>query len=566
MLDNINTASARSGQIDPYALFEALTGRKIDKDSLTPESSGDDYDDLREFSGNNGERPGDGGARDPQGDHAPRENEVNIGAINPYALVEALLGHKLDRRSLNVARIISDTLQTDYDELFDLKHNSVLFAGVRLNGSERRAEQLRESDIRILDEQDLATPDLSQVRQLRDLEEVGFKDLDKTRIKMARMQNGKLQVVLDARHVARTVSNQAVTETLSELVTRYRRNRRHQNNNPDDRRDSEWNPPNSTWRNIDHIVYEQQPQKLISDLNRLGLRGLGSPSQDSINYNIDNSRLNRFDDPVQGAASNSWLIAAIFSVFWANPAIIRRASHTHPRNTLFSSNGCSNDDQDGDNRHGRLHIPFYDKGGRNNARSTTVEVDYEVPVNRSSNDPIYARASGESDIWPSLYEKAFAKWITGSSSDRPDITQTAYGDPIKAMAQINDREPRYYYTDRHEARDLVGVVRNSSVNQKTIHPMAAYTHATGSMYRGANLVANHAYSVLGWTSFGERQYIVVRNPWGVTEPAGLTCYPGVIDRVESELWQPAYLVDGQGLLAIEAHAFREYFAAIGVAK
>jgi hypothetical protein len=36
-------------------------------------------------------------------------------------LVEAMIGHKLDRHSTSSARIISDVLQTDYDELFDLK-------------------------------------------------------------------------------------------------------------------------------------------------------------------------------------------------------------------------------------------------------------------------------------------------------------------------------------------------------------------------------------------------------------------------------------------------------------
>jgi hypothetical protein len=643
MLDNANCSSAQLGKIDPYALFEALTGRKIDRDSLLSDS-GDDYDNC-EFENNNNEQCGSQHCRQenncrqerhqqesncreerrhqesncreercqhenyghqqgsscnerpsnerreehPRPDHRPRQ-EVNVGATNPYALVEALLGHKIDRREVNVARIIADTLQTDYDELFDLKHNSVLYAGLKLGENNRHAQQLHENDIKILNERDLVTPDLSQMRTLRDLERIGLRNLEHTRVKTARMQNGKLQITLDAESVAWTVSNYAVTESVNELVTRNRRNR-HQHNrdneqnrqqddedrerdNNRERQNNGWYPPNSVWRNIDQVVYEQRPQKLIADINRLGLRALGSPSQDSINFEIDNRRLNRFDDPVQGATSNSWLIAAIFSVFWANPAVIRRASHSNIRNIPSAlcggqtSNSCANsceNNQENDRRR-RLSIPFYDKGGRNNAHTRTVEVDYEVPVNRSSNDPIYARASGESDIWPALYEKAYAKWITGTHSDRPDITQTAYGDPIKAMAQINNREPHYYYTSAHSANDLVSVVRNSSVNQKTINPMAAFTHATGCVYRGANLVANHAYSVLGWTSFGERQYIIVRNPWGVTEPAGLTSYPGVIDRVESNFWQPAYLVDGQGVLAIEEHAFREYFAAIGVAK
>ncbi|KAK9424897.1 putative Calpain catalytic domain-containing protein [Seiridium unicorne] len=169
-----------------------------------------------------------------------------------------------------------------------------------------------------------------------------------------------------------------------------------------------------------------------------------------------------------------------------------------------------------------------------------------------------------SDYWPALYEKAFAMWITRSDSDRPDITQTAHGDPIKAMAQIDGREPQYYITENHD--DVIGLVRYYSVNFKTISPMCAFTYASGNMFCGSNLVANHAYSVLGWSNYGDRQYIIVRNPWGVTEPRGLTSYPGLIDRVEPSFWPPASLLDGEGVLAIEAHDFREYFACIGRTK
>ncbi|KAI2776316.1 hypothetical protein F4815DRAFT_484714 [Daldinia loculata] len=98
--------------------------------------------------------------------------------------------------------------------------------------------------------------------------------------------------------------------------------------------------------------------------------------------------------------------------------------------------------------------------------------------------------------------------------------------------------------------------------------MAAWTHATGDMFRGSNLVANHAYSVLGWVSEGQEdnQYIIIRNPWGVTEPRGLTSYPGLLDRVEPEFWPPAALLDRDGVFSVEVQAFKKYFACIGVAK
>jgi hypothetical protein len=260
--------------------------------------------------------------------------------------------------------------------------------------------------------------------------------------------------------------------------------------------------------------------------------------------------LHYFDDPTQGCSTNSWLIAALFSVFWSDPAIINRATRVHYNKEEKK----------------KLSVKFHDKGGDNNAKTETVVVDYEIPINNSNNEPLYCRSSNGADIWPSLYEKAFAKWITKSSSEHVDLTQTHCGDPVKAMAQINGREPHYYETQHHSASDLMGLVRCQCVNFKTINPMTAWTYATGSTFRGSNIVANHAYSVLGFMVLGNKQYIVLRNPWGVSEPIGLTSYPGLLERIDPAMWHPAGLMDHGGLFAIEEEAFKHCFAYIGVAK
>ncbi|KAI1439370.1 cysteine proteinase [Annulohypoxylon stygium] len=525
-----NSSSSRAmpnNSIDAYALFEALTGHKMDRRSLPSRTMSEDYKDL----GNESDRSPLLG-QEPSPDEPPKD--VNVGAINPYALVEAMIGHKLERHAMSTSRIISDVLQTDYEELFDLKHNSVLFAGLKLNEQERRAEQLSEDEIQILEERDLVTPDLSRVRTLNDLEKIGLKEVGDTRIRMARMQNGKLRLILDAQSLGRTVGNNDVTETINDLVLPFRRNKE----------EREWTPPNSSWRDMNEAFFRSIPRRFMMD---------GSPF--AFSHNLREQYQHRFDDPTQGAASNCWLIAAIFSVFWANPAMINRS-------TRMLSGPMERSRR-------TLSVKFHDKGGRNNAETDTIEVDYQIPVNNSTDMPIYARSSDGYETWPALYEKAFVKWISNSQDrSRTDLTQAHNGDPIKAMAQINGREPRYYFTDRHSAAELAGLVRSCSVNKRTISPMAAWTHATGDMFRGSNLVANHAYSVLGWVSEGQddNQYIIVRNPWGVTEPRGLTSYPGLLDRVEPEYWPPAALLDRDGVLSIEVQAFKKYFACIGVAK
>lgn len=519
------SAAGSSGQdskmvsVDPYALVEALLGSRIDKPSTaSSESLQFGYDEIDEHVESN--TPLGGGLRP---DSPPKD--VNVGAINPYALVEALLGRNIDKCSPNTARILSDVLQTDYDELFDMKHHSVLFAGLRLNEKERKAEKISEKDMKILREKDLETPDLSGIQQLSDLEKIGLKDLSKIHVKMARMQNGKMHLSLHAHSLGRTVSNYELTRSVNELVSPYRLEKGH------------WTPPNGSWRDMYDYIFKSVNKHLIGDLAMF-----------QINERMETMR--NFDDPMQGCASNNWLVAALFSVFWSDPHCINRATRVH----------------EGKHEGKKLYIKFHDKGGNNNARTETVEVNYNIPINNSNNMPMYCRSSDGADIWPALYEKAFAKWITGCSSQQPDITQTHCGDPIKAMAQINGRDPHYYMVDHHSAYDILGTVRSNCANFKTINPMSAWTHATGKMYKGSNVVANHAYSILGYTVLGDKQYIVLRNPWGVTEPIGLSSSPGLLERLNPDLWRPASLLDHGGLFAMEVEAFKHCFAYIGVAK
>ncbi|CCF37322.1 hypothetical protein CH063_01678 [Colletotrichum higginsianum] len=502
------------------ALVEAILGHKIESQpGSSSQSTMDDYEDLVEMS-----KDHDFSKDGPRPDSPPKN--PCVGAVNPFALAEALIGRKIDRHSMAAAQILQNVLQTDYDELFDMRHHSVLFAGMKLNEKERKAEMYDEKEMKILNERDLMTPDFSGVRRLDDLEKVGLKDLKDTRVKVARMQNGKLRLVLHAHDLGKTVSNREVTMSINELVTPFRLQK------------GRWQPPNASWRDMYDYFFQSVNKRLISDITMFQIG--------------DRRETNRqFDDPTQGCSSNSWFVAALFSVFWADPCAINRATRVHTH---------SNE------KKRFLSVKFHDKGGKQNSKTETVDVNYEIPINNSDNEPLYCRSSDGADIWPSLYEKAFAKWITQSNSEQPDITQTHCGDPIKAMAQINGRTPHYYMCDNHSAHTILGLVRSNSVNNKTINPMTAYTYATGREYHGANLVANHAYSVLGYCVIGDKQYIVLRNPWGVTEAQGLTSYTGLLGRLEPEIWNPATLLDHGGLFALEADSFKKNFSCIGVSK
>ncbi|KAI1826034.1 hypothetical protein F4861DRAFT_131064 [Xylaria intraflava] len=536
---------APSGPVDPYALIEALTGRRLERVSLPSRPTSQGYDDP---NGLRGLHPESKNGLNPD----PKPKDVSVGCINPFALTENLISRKIIRQSIAATRIVQDTLQTDYEELFDMKHHSVLYAGLKLNKRTRMAEQLGENEVKILNEKDLVTPDLGNLDTLGDLERIGMNEVSDIRIKRAGIQNNKLHLVLHADRIAKTVCNNEVTQTINDLCLPFLRQPRRTPCTP---------PPNSSWRDARGVL-------MIRSMRGATLSDHGGSRV--------SQTVRKFDDPIQGAMGNGWFVAALFSVYWANPEIINRNTGQHVQMQIQMSG-----------QHQYFSVKFYDKGGRNNNRTQIVDVDYLIPVNNSTGDFVYCRSSNGMALWPALYEKAFTKWANHGNHDIPgrstiligrsgmsgpekvDVTSMYNGDPVKAMAQINGREPFYYFTKRHQARDLVGLVRSYSVNHRTIFPMVAWTYASDdSAYRGCNLVANHAYSVLGWSSVGQgdKQYIIVRNPWGVTEPHGLTTCPGILTRVEPEHWGPASLLDREGVMAVEVGLFKEYFACMGVSK
>ncbi|KAK3987169.1 hypothetical protein QBC44DRAFT_400940 [Cladorrhinum sp. PSN332] len=453
-----------------------------------------------------------------QPDEAPKS--LQIGAINPFALVEAILGRKLDWNDASSTRILASILQTDYAELFDMSFNSILYAGIKLSEREEWAEPIDSDDIHTITERDLITPDFSRVRRLSDLKNMGVKDLPSMVVKHAVLSNGNLRLTIESQDIGKTLSNSEMTATLRELATRFRSS---------DKKDKEWTPPNSTWMDIGSL-YHQDATK--------------------------------FNNPVQGATGNSWLIAALMAVSWSDPSAITHCN-------LLSS-AASNSKDDSSKPCHVLSIKLYSKGGQNDAPTSTVTVSAEVPVNSSSEMLIYARSSDEGEIWPALYEKAFAAWISKSghsSKPHPDLTQTSHGDPVKAMAQLTNRDPQYFMTFSRREQDLLGLVRTHCVNLRTIFPMVAFTHPTGDKFRGCTLVANMAYTVLGWAAPQERkQYVILRHPWGVTELEGVASYPGLVAKVTRKFWPPVELVERGGVLAIEVGAFKDYFAGVGVAK
>ena len=259
-------------------------------------------------------------------------------------------------------------------------------------------------------------------------------------------------------------------------------------------------------------------------------------------------------DPVQGAVANCYFIAALSSVAWARTYVIaQRSRATGPAQQSFVD-----------------MFEFYKSG-----KPIQVEATELLPLSSPGNTFIYARSSEPGEIWPAVYEKAFAKWITNDASDRPDILKTAYGDPVGALVALTGLTPTYYSNPALTEDNIWQKVRENSVSMKTFNPMVAWTYGTSPSpdvnYSNAHLVANHAYSILGWQFTNNQKYIVLRNPWGNYE---------AILNVDNSVWTawdapyyggPGYfksipMAANDGIFALRVDTFKKYFAGFGLVK
>ncbi len=255
-------------------------------------------------------------------------------------------------------------------------------------------------------------------------------------------------------------------------------------------------------------------------------------------------------DPIQGAVADCYFIAALSSLAWADTYVIADKSAYIGGKVYYE-------------------FDFYDGGV-----CKKVEITSLLPM--SSNLFIYARSSENGELWPALYEKAFAKWSTKDASDEPDITKIAFGDPVRALATLTNLPPNYRTNSSLSADDIWKTVRENSTGSKTFNPMVAWTYGTAPSpdvnYNSAHLVANHSYSILGWASANNQNYIVLRNPWGTYEATLNTANITWVAWNEpyyndpNGTWLSIPMATNDGIFALRADIFQKYFAGFGWVK
>lgn len=448
----------------------------------------------------------------PQGAAAPGS------VINPYALAELVAGRRIEWKSVeDKPALLEQLLGAPYQELFDPRHGGPLYiGGARQADGSMRAQRSTLLDVELPpSHDDLERAPMAELGGMSTLREIAaalnLKALDEIKVQCIDWSLvSRLRVTLELPQAQRDL--RMARQYTPDLVRSISFDPALQLGNAQD-----WTPPGGSWQASGRFFNETA----------------------------------EFFDPVQGAVANCYFIASLSALAWSQPyRIAQQTRATGMGQSQFFD-----------------RVSFYKPDGQGLDRE--IEVSESVPTG-SWGGPIYARSSEAGESWPAIYEKAFAKLKTGTTTDHPDITATGWGDCVWASAQLTGGNRAYYDTASRSADQLWNTLRGNCLSYRTFRPMTAWTYGSGADspdhvdYSSANVVGSHCYTVLGWANRNCKRYILLRNPWGSTE-ATVNALDATVYAYDVSWWRPIALKDMDGTFAMEIGTFKKYFAGFGVA-
>lgn len=203
-------------------------------------------------------------------------------------------------------------------------------------------------------------------------------------------------------------------------------------------------------------------------------------------------------DVIQGQIADCYLVSALAS-----------AAATHP--DLITS-GIK------DSGSGAYEVRFFERQWDGKYKDVWVKVDADLPTSKGGSKPAYATSSERNDkgveLWPAIYEKAYAAWKKGyDKMGEGGSSQAA----LEALVGAKVGVTTLASTPEDE---IWKKLQAASKDGKIIKAASAGTHGKDqdAIYKGTNLYAWHAYSILGCREANGQRHVTLRNPWGSTEP------------------------------------------------
>lgn len=224
----------------------------------------------------------------------------------------------------------------------------------------------------------------------------------------------------------------------------------------------------------------------------------------------------------QNALGDCYYLAALASICWSSPRML-------------------NYKKQGDN----YQICFWNW----RLKAEWVSVSQKVPVDKKTEGWVYGCSTTLTETWPAIWEKAFAKWMTGTSSDCPDMTEIEGGNSGEALRRLTGYDYDSYYCRKGNSDKIWKLFwKNTDSKMKAISPM---TVSTSGVDREDTIgtIPHHVYSILGIEVYNNVKRVIVRNPWARAH-AKKYCRSGT--------WNGMKLNDN-GVFSMEFDKFIEYF-------
>ena len=168
-----------------------------------------------------------------------------------------------------------------------------------------------------------------------------------------------------------------------------------------------------------------------------------------------------------------------------------------------------------ENPDGTYTVRFFKNGLKSSPKEVTVDGDLYT---RFSGTPLYGTTFGNSnspdslEMWFPIIEKAYAQF-KGGSYDK--IGQG--GNPGDLMNEALGTESSDFYIPGGNADRLFAKIKDGE--SKNL-PMAAVTFGEKQdrLYQNTGIYSDHTYSIYGTAEEGGKKYVILRNPWGESEP------------------------------------------------
>ncbi len=211
------------------------------------------------------------------------------------------------------------------------------------------------------------------------------------------------------------------------------------------------------------------------------------------------------EDVQQGQLGDCYFPASLAAIAKANPDVL---------NNLIKDNGD-----------GTYTVTFKSKDwATGKFKDAPVKVDGDLYV-RPYGGALYGHSANSSDpkkmeLWFPLVEKAYAQWKGSYNSIG---NGGAMGDVFEDTMGIETGSTSLSWG----SPDAVWKTITTSVDAHKPIGAGTFGEDQEAKYTNTGIYADHAYSILGYEKSGNDRFVVLRNPWGESEPAGNGANDGI---------------------------------------